>query len=116
MMKIKISALFLVLLPVIASAKVVPQDCVAWPMNITEGWLKRSGIIDISDLDEPKTEVKLLASQRKAHNLHTNIYRFVFHAKDGRKFEVITQNDASDEECSMSEVNSYLVSKSTINY
>jgi len=114
--KVKSTIFFLALLPVFASAKNVPNDCHSWPMNMTEVWLKNSGIVDIPDLDESKTEVKLLASEKKPHHLYTKIFRFVFHARDGKTYEVITKNEASDDECSVSEVNSYLVSKSSVNY
>ncbi|WP_017345897.1 hypothetical protein [Pantoea sp. A4] len=116
MNKLNTALLLLALTPVFANAKTVKNDCHSWPMNITEGWLKNAGIIDIPDLDESKTEVTLLVSQKNHHHIYTNIFRFVFHAKDGRTFEVITQNLASEDECSISGVNSYLVSRSSINY
>ncbi|KAA8995630.1 hypothetical protein FJU30_24020 [Affinibrenneria salicis] len=115
MTKMKSALFFLALLPVAASAKAVPNDCHSWPMNMTEVWLKNSGIVDITDLDESKTEITLLASEKKPHHLYTNIFKFMFHAKDGETYEVITKNDASDDECSVSEVDSYLISKSSIN-
>ncbi|WP_017346228.1 hypothetical protein [Pantoea sp. A4] len=116
MIKFNSVLIVLVLFPFFSNAKPVKNDCRSWPMNMAEVWLKNAKIIDIPDLDESKTEVKLLASEKKPHHLYTNVFRFVFHANDGRKFEVITQNVASDEECSISEVNTYLVSQSDINY
>lgn len=93
-----------------------PLDCHTWPMNMTEVWMKNAGIVDIINLDESKTEVTLLASEKKGKDLYTQVYHFIFHDKKGNTYQIITKNDASSEECSMSEVNSYLISKSNINY
>ncbi|SER18994.1 hypothetical protein SAMN05216522_113104 [Rosenbergiella nectarea] len=114
--QLKSALFFLALTPLFASAKNSSNDCHSWPMNMAEVWLKNSGFIKIPDIDESRTEVKLLSSEKKPHNLYTNIFKFVFYTKDHKKFEVITQNDASDDECSITEVNSYLVSHSSINY
>lgn len=115
-MKTKSIAVVFALIPFFTMAKTKAPDCHSWPMNMAEGWMKNASIVDIQNLDESKTEVKLLASESKGKDLYTQIYQFVFHAKDGKVYQVITKSDASNEECSMSEVNSYLVSKSEINY
>ncbi|GAA3908196.1 hypothetical protein GCM10022405_36670 [Gibbsiella dentisursi] len=52
-----------------------------------EAWMKNAGIVDTVNLD-----------------------------KSGGRYEVITQSDASSTECSISEVNSYLVSKSDVTH
>lgn len=109
----KIILLF-IFLPFAALAKA--PECQSWPQNMAEAWMKNAGIVDITKLDETKTEVKRLASEKKGKDLYTQIYHFVFHDKDGGRYEVITQSDASDNECSMSEVNSFLVSRSDMNH
>jgi len=91
-------------------------DCHSWPMNIAEGWLKNENIVDITQLDRSKTEMKLLAAQKKAGGITTDIWHFIFHDKSGKAYEVITQSDANLEECSASEVNIFLVARSTINH
>jgi hypothetical protein len=40
-------------------------DCHSWPMNMAEAWMKNAGIVDIANLDESKTEIKQLASEKK---------------------------------------------------
>lgn len=91
-------------------------DCHSWPMNMAEAWMKNAGIVDIAHLDESKTEIRQLASEKKGKDLYTQVYHFVFHDKSGGSYEVITQSDASSTECSMSEVNSFLVSKKDITH
>ncbi|PIT61156.1 hypothetical protein BHC47_07705 [Snodgrassella alvi] len=103
----------LAVLPILSFAK--GPDCDSWPMNISEGWLKNAGIVDIINLDESKTKSTLLASEKKAKGLYTQIYHFIFYDTTGNTYEIITNSDASYEECSMSGVDIYLISKSYIN-
>ncbi|MCU5771071.1 hypothetical protein N5923_11595 [Erwiniaceae bacterium BAC15a-03b] len=91
-------------------------DCHSWPMNMAEVWLKNEKIVDINQLDEPKTEFKLLASEKKKEGLYTQVSHFVFHDKHGKSYNLITQSDATQEECSASEVNVFQVSKTAINH
>ncbi|PIT66063.1 hypothetical protein BHC56_09730, partial [Snodgrassella alvi] len=67
------------------------------------------------NLDESKTKSTLLASEKKAKGLYTQIYHFIFYDTTGNTYEIITNSDASYEECSMSGVDIYLISKSYIN-
>ena len=103
----------LAVLPILSFAK--GPDCYSWPMNISEGWLKNAGIVDIINLDESKTKITLLASEKKAKGLYTQIYHFIFYDSIGNTYEIITNSDASYEECSMSGVDVYLISKSALN-
>ena len=112
MKKFLLVTLFAVL-PILSFAK--GPDCHSWPMNISEGWLKKVGIVDIINLDESKTKITLLASEKKAKGLYTQIYHFIFYDTTGNTYEIITNSDASYEECSMSGVDIYLISKSHIN-
>ncbi|PIT17286.1 hypothetical protein BGI32_03065 [Snodgrassella alvi] len=111
----KLSLLILLVLSPILSFSKAP-DCHNWPMNMTKGWLKNANITDIYNLDESKTKITLLASEKKKKDLYIQIYHFVFFDKQGNTYEVITQNEASHEECSMSSVNSYLISNRRILY
>ena len=112
MKKFLIVTLFAVL-PILSFAK--GPDCYSWPMNISEGWLKKVGIVDNINLDESKTKITLLASEKKAKGLYTQIYHFIFYDTTGNTYEIITNSDASYKECSMSGVDVYLISKSHIN-
>ena len=103
----------LAILPILSFAK--GPDCDSWPMNVSESWLQREGIVDIINLDESKTKSTLLASEKKAKGLYTQIYHFIFYDEKGNSYEIITKNDASYEECSMTAADVYLISKSHIN-
>ncbi|MDQ7990732.1 MAG: hypothetical protein REI09_13945 [Candidatus Dactylopiibacterium sp.] len=100
------------LLPLAAAAG--GPDCASWPMSMAGVWLKNAGIVDLTEIDEAKTEVRRLASERKPGRRYTQVYHFVFHDRAGGRYEVITHSDASEIECSLSEVSSYLVSRHDI--
>ncbi|PIT14239.1 hypothetical protein BGI30_00010, partial [Snodgrassella alvi] len=100
----KLNLILLGLLPIMSFAKA--PDCHNWPMNMTEMWMRSAGIVDFKNLNIPKTKITLLASEKKEKDLYTQIYHFVFYDQKGKSYEVITKNEASYEECSMSQVNS----------
>jgi hypothetical protein len=109
----KLSLLILLVLSPILSFSKAP-DCHNWPMNMAEAWMQNAEIVDIPSLDESKTKIKLLALGKKKKGLYTQIFHFVFYDRKGNSYEVITKNEASDDECSMSDVDSYLIAKSHI--
>ena len=100
----------LAVLPILSFAK--GPDCHSWPMKMSETWLQNAGIVAIENLNEPKTKITLLASEKKAKGLYTQIYHFIFYDAIGNSYEIITNNDASYEECSMSGVDVYLIPRS----
>ncbi|MCO6518702.1 hypothetical protein [Snodgrassella sp.] len=104
--------ILLVLSPILSFSKAT--GCHSWPMNMTEAWMQNAEIVDIPNLDESKTKITLLALGKKKKGLYTQIYHFIFYDRKGNSYEVITKNEASDDECSMSDVDSYLISKSNI--
>ena len=97
----------LAILPIFSFVK--GPDCYSWPMNMSEVWFQNAGIVDIKNLDESKTKITLLASEKKAKGLYTQIYHFIFYDEKGNTYETITKNDASYKECSMSDVDVYLI-------
>ncbi|PIT17206.1 hypothetical protein [Snodgrassella alvi] len=101
--------MLLAIFPNLSFAKA--PDCHNWPMNMTKSWLKNANITDIYNLDESKTKITLLASEKKGKDLYTQIYHFIFYDKKGNTYEVVTKSDSSYEECSISDVNIYLISK-----
>jgi hypothetical protein len=84
--------ILLSIFPILSFAKA--PDCYSWPMNTTKMWMRNARIVDFKNLEESKTKITLLASEKK-----------------GNTYEVITKSDSSYEECSISNVNSYLISK-----
>ncbi|WP_233592586.1 hypothetical protein [Erwinia psidii] len=69
MMK-KIISLF-IFLPFAALTKA--PDSQSWPHNMAEAWMKNTGIVDITKLDEAKTDVKRLAPEKKQRPLHPGL-------------------------------------------
>jgi len=73
--------------------------------------LKNAGITSNESLDFHKTKTTRLASENIGNNLYTQIHFIVFTEKSGKKIEVVTKNMASNEECSMSDVEVFVISR-----
>lgn len=86
-------------------------DCASWPTNMALTHLKNAGLIDIPSVIEAQTKAIRLASEKIGKDLHQQVYDITFHTRDGKTIEVITKSQASSEECSMSRVDVYVVSK-----
>lgn len=82
-----------------------------------EGWaasmafihLKNIGLLDNYTVDFIKTKIKRLASEKIGENLYVQIHFIVFTEKSGKKIQVITKNEASNDECSMSQVEVFVI-------
>ena len=89
-------------------------DCThpdAWPSGMAYTYLKNAAVIQIGDLDSSKTSVVRLASQKTGKNLYRQVHRIQFTKISGEVLTVVTVNDVSTQECSMSDVDVYLVSR-----
>ncbi len=73
--------------------------------------LKNAGLTDNGRLDFTKTKVALLASEKIGKDLYRQLHLVTFTQKTGEIIEVITSNDASRQECSMSGVQVFVISK-----
>ncbi len=73
--------------------------------------LKNAGLTSNDKVDSTQTKASLLASEPIGKDLYRQINHVVFTEKSGRKIEVITRNNASNEECSVSGVEVFVVSK-----
>ncbi len=82
-----------------------------WATNMAFVNLKNSGIISNESLDFNKTKTTRLASEKIGNNLYIQIHFIVFIEQSGKKIKVITKNMASNEECSMSDVEVFVISK-----
>jgi hypothetical protein len=80
-----------------------------WAASMAFSQLKNAGITTNADLDFSKTNVTRIASEQIDKDLHRQVHRVVFITKKGEAIEVITVNDASSEECSMSDVKIFVV-------
>lgn len=82
-----------------------------WPATMAFVHLKNAGITTNDKIDFSKTVVVRLASEKIGKNLYRQIHLVTFMEKSGSTIEVITENDASNEECSMTGVDVYVISK-----
>jgi hypothetical protein len=107
-LKVVMAAIF-VMPAAVALAK--SPDCASWPTNMALVHLKNAGLIDIPSVIEAQTKAVRLASEKIGKDLHQQVYDITFRTRDGKTIEVITNSRASSEECSMSAVDVYVVSK-----
>lgn len=83
-----------------------------WPANMAFVKLKNAGLITSESLDLSKTRVTRLASEQIKPNLFVQIHQISFTEKSGKLINVITNNRASSEECSMSDVEVFVIDTS----
>ncbi|MCC8392993.1 hypothetical protein LJ656_10370 [Paraburkholderia sp. MMS20-SJTR3] len=94
-----------------------PPPCESWPTNIADGWLIDAGLLDKDKLDHAKTRAVRLSSEKigkdrfYGKDLYRQVHHITYYEKGGKQISVITVNDAGWEECSMSEVEVFVVSQ-----
>ena len=94
------------------SEKTHGPDCRgSWPTNMAFVQLKNAGLIDNSSADFPKTKTLRLASEKIGKDLWHQVYQVTFTLKSGDTIYAIAVHDASEEECSMSGVEVFVVSR-----
>ena len=89
-------------------------DCTnpnAWPAAMAFTHLKNDGVVNNDAFDFKKTLVTKLASEKIDKDLYRQIHLVRFTRKSGEAIEAITVNEASGEECSMSGVDVYPITK-----
>jgi len=92
----------------------VHPDCSGverWATSMAYATLKNGGAVTPETVDFSKTITKRLASEKIGEDLYKQVHHVTFTLKSGSAIQVITVNDASSEECSMSDVDVYIVSK-----
>ncbi len=106
-------AMFLLTASATAAADKHPQ-CAGvdgWATSMAFVHLRNAHLTDREAIDLTKTKTVRLASEKIGKDLYRQIHHVVFTEKSGRMIEVITNNDASNVECSMSGVRVFVVSK-----
>lgn len=73
--------------------------------------LKNEGYVTPDSVDFTKTNTRRIASEKIGADLHRQVHYIVFTLKNGSHIKVITVNDASSEECSMSNVEVHVISE-----
>ncbi len=87
-------------------------DCSGgWPTNMTFVHLKNAGISSNEKVDFSKTNTTRVASEKIGQDLYRQVYDVKFTEKSGNVIEAIAVHNASSEECSMTGVEVFVVSK-----
>jgi len=79
--------------------------------GIQTNWWRATGLTDNDKLDFSKTETVMLASEKIRKNLYRQVYHVKFMEKAGNVIEAITVSDASREECSLGDVEVFVISQ-----
>ena len=82
-----------------------------WAGSMAYVHLKNDGMAGPDTIDFTKTTSVRIASQQIGKDLFHQVHLVTFTKKDGETIQVITVNDASNQECSMSGVEVFVVSK-----
>jgi hypothetical protein len=94
-------------------------DCTypdSWPGSMAFSELKNAGLVDNYNLDFTKTKITRLASELIGKDVYRQVHLVRFLKKSGEYIDAITVNEASHQECSISAVDVYVVSKRLGNY
>ncbi len=87
-------------------------DCSGgWPTKMALGLLMNAGLAENYNIDFTKTRTLRLASEKTGIDLWHQVYHVVFTTKSGDTIQAIAVHDASEEECSMTGVELFVVSK-----
>lgn len=102
------------ILIMLASSQVLAgdPDCTGseqYPASIAFGALKNAGLTDNYKVVFTKTKVTRLASEKIGKDLYRQVHYITFTEKSGKKISVITVNEVSFEECSMTGGQIFLV-------
>ena len=82
-----------------------------WAASMTFVHMKNAGLLDNDNVDFSKTAVVRIASQKLRRDLWRQVYDVRYTKKSGEVLEAIAVHDASREECSMSGLQLFVVSK-----
>jgi hypothetical protein len=87
-------------------------DCSGgWPTNMALVQLKNAGVADNDSVDFSKTKTVRIASEKVGKDLWHQVYHVTFTKKSGDAIDAIAVHDASQEECSMTGVEVFVVSQ-----
>jgi hypothetical protein len=107
----RLIAVFMCAAPLFVSAKTAILHCEHWPMTMALMSLKNSGMIAGDDIQEKRTKIELMASEKIGRYLYRQVYHMTFYGATGKVIDVITNNQASSVECSVSAVDVYVTGK-----
>ncbi len=83
----------------------------SWATSMAFVHLKNAHETDSDKVDFKKTKTIRLASEKIGKDLFRQVHHVTFTETSGRKIEVVTVNNASSKECSMSGVQVFVVAQ-----
>jgi hypothetical protein len=89
-------------------------DCAGkgnWTASMVFVAMKNAKLLTNDQVDFDRTEVTRLASEQVKKGLWRQIHLVRYYRKDGTYLEAVAVNDASNDECSMSEVRTLVISE-----
>ncbi|HEY9097715.1 MAG TPA: hypothetical protein VIN38_02480 [Thiobacillus sp.] len=113
------SLVSITLIALSATAFAKTPDCTkpdAWPAGMAFTHLKNAGELDNNVLDFSQTKVTRLASEKIGKDLFRQVHLVKFVKQSGDIVLAMTVNEVSSQECSMSNVDVFLVSKQLGDY
>ena len=88
-----------------------PECGGGWPTIMAQTLLKNDGVLKSEEIEVSKTRTTRLASERLSGDLWRQVYLVTFVSRSATSIQAIVVHEASMEECSMSAVKVFLVSK-----
>ena len=82
-----------------------------WASNMAFVHLKNAGLLQNETIDFTKTQITRLASEKIGKDLYRQVHQITFFRKSMDKISVVAVSDASNEECSMSGVEVFVISQ-----
>jgi len=87
-------------------------DCSgSWPTNMAQATLKNEGLLNNEEIDFTKTKTTRLASEKVGKDRWHQVYFVTFYKRFGDRIQAVVVHDASIEECSVTGVRVYVVSR-----
>jgi hypothetical protein len=87
-------------------------DCSGgWPTDMAFVQLKNAGLADNQSIDFSKTKTVRIASEQIGKDLWHQVYLVTYFKKSSETIKAIAVHNASSEECSMTGVDVFVVSK-----
>jgi len=89
-------------------------DCAGiggWATSMAYVHLKNEGLVGSETLNFNMTTTTRIACEKIGKDLYKQVHLVTFTKLNGDEINVMTVNDASNEECSMSDVDVYVISK-----
>lgn len=115
MKSLRLFIAFAVTLPALAQSQATnfhgPDCSEGWPTNMAFVQLKNAGITTNDKVDFSKTKTVRMASEQIGKDLYHQVYYVRFTETSGNTIEAIAVHDASQEECSMTGVEIFVVNK-----